>query len=224
MQQYALQTTTAGNAGFLTAVYIVIVPVVAWIFTRHRPRGVVVVAALVSIVGAWLLAGGGAPASWSQGDLIVLLSDVVWAVHINLVGHFSRAGSRPLFLAFLQSVLTGALTLPFALALEPVHLQSIAQGLWPILYAGVVSSGIAFTLQVIAQRHTPAAEAALIMSLECVFAALSGAVLLGERLGPEQQMGAALVLVGVVLVEAGPLLRRALALRAGEGRGGHQAR
>jgi drug/metabolite transporter (DMT)-like permease len=207
MQQVALESTTAGNAGFLTAVYIVVVPLVAWLFTGHRPRPIVLLATFVGLAGAWLLAGGGAPSGWGRGDLIILASDLVWALHINLVSRYSRSGARPLFLAAVQSALTGLITLPAACVLEPVGLPAILDALPSILYAGVVSSGIAFTLQVIAQRHTPAAEAALIMSLECVFAAAAGAILLGEAFGPAERAGAALILASVVLVEAGPIFK-----------------
>jgi len=210
MQQVALETTTAGNAGFLTAVYIVIVPLVSWAFTGQRPRRVVLVATLLAICGAWLLTGGGSLSSWTRGDLIVLASDLVWASHINLVSHVSRSSSRPLLLATIQSAVTGLVTLPAALVLEPLDLAAVTAALPSLLYASVLSSGLAYTLQVIAQRHTPAAEAALIMSLECVFAAIAGAIVLHEAFGPAQRIGAALILASVVLVEAGPILRRAL--------------
>jgi len=209
LQQIALVTTSASNGGFLTAVYIVIVPLVAWVFTRRPPRPVVLAATLIALGGAWLLAGASSGGGWNRGDLIILGSDLIWALHITLVGHYARGGARPVFLALMQNGITGLASLPVALLLEPFDVPGLLAVAPAILYGGIVSSGIAFTLQVIAQRHTPSAEAALIMSLECVFAAIAGALLLGERLSGAAWAGAALILVSVVLVEAGPLLRRA---------------
>ncbi len=205
LQQVGLETTSAGNAGFLTAVYIVLVPFGAWMATRVAPTRIVLAAATIALVGAWLLAGGDA-GGWRGGDLVILASDFVWAAHITLVGHFARAGARPVFLAFVQCALTGLVSLPLALALEPVQAGAILAAAPSILYAGIVSSGIAFTLQITAQRHTPPAEAALILSLESVFAALAGHFLLGEQMTLVATAGAALILAGIVLVELGPLL------------------
>ena len=100
----------------------------------------------------------------------------------------------------------GIVALPFALVWQPVSMHDVMNGLPAILYAGIVSSGIAFTFQIVAQRHTPPAEAALIMSLESVFAAIAGAILLGEMLTIRAAIGAFLIMLGVVMVETGPLL------------------
>jgi len=207
LQQTAMASTSATNAGFLTAVYMVLVPFVAWLVTRRPPRALVLLACAVALYGAWLLAGSAAgDAHWSRGDLLVLVSDLIWAVHITLIAQFRAIASRPMLLSTLQCAITGILALPFALAWQPVTFADVMGGLPAILYAGIVSSGIAFTLQIVAQRHTPPAEAALIMSLESVFAAVAGAAFLGEMLTVRAAIGAFLIMLGVVLVEAGPLL------------------
>lgn len=215
LQQIGVGGTTATNAGFLTAAYVVLVPFVAWAFTRRPPRRLVLVAAGVALYGAWLLGGGTSLGAWSSGDLAVLLADLVWALHIALIAHFRGLTERPMLLSLLQCAITAAWSLPPALFLQPPGLAQLAAA-WPaIAYAGIVSSGLAFTLQIVAQRHTPPAEAALIMSLECVFAAVAAAALLHESLGLRQSCGALLIVASIVLVEAGPLalVNRALPAR-----------
>ena len=111
-----------------------------------------------------------------------------------------------MLLSFTQCLVTGLVALPAALLLQPPTLPDLVGALPAIAYAGIVSSGIAFTLQIVAQAHTPPAEAALIMCLESVFSAVAGAIMLGEMLTLRAALGAFLIMTGVVLVEAGPLL------------------
>jgi drug/metabolite transporter (DMT)-like permease len=210
LQQIGLQTTSATNAGFLTAVYLVVVPFVAWGFSRQPPRVPVLLACAIALLGAWLLAEGAQLGHWQRGDLIILSSDLVWALHITLVGHCRGLAARPMTLSFLQCAITGAISLPAALLWQPADLAAIGAVLPAVAYAGIVSSGFAFTLQIVAQQHTPPAEAALIMSLESVFAAFAGAWLLHEGLTLRASIGAGLILLGVVLVETAPLLLGAL--------------
>jgi drug/metabolite transporter (DMT)-like permease len=218
LQQTGLTSTSATNAGFLTAIYMVVVPFVAWIVTRRAPRPFVLLACAVAMVGAWLLEGGTA-GGWSTGDAIILGSDFIWAMHIALIAHFQRFAARPILLCCLQCGVTGLVSMPAALLWQPASWDAFVACLPALAYAGVVSSGIAFTLQIVAQRHTPPAEAALIMSLESVFAAIAGAIVLRESLSLIAMLGAVLILAGVVLVETGPLLSAFLErLRAGRAR------
>lgn len=208
IQQIGIVSTTATNAGFLTAIYVVMVPVVGWALHRNRPRLTVVASCCVSLLGAWMLEQGGESTSWGMGDALILFSDIFQAVQIILVERFLSRHSRPLLLSFLQYAVITVLALAGAFIFEPI----VPAGIWAvmpsILYAGVLSGGVAFTLQIVAQRHTPAAEAAIIMSLESLFAALAGAWLMGDRLGPIGLSGCALILAGVLLVQLVPLLRR----------------
>lgn len=206
LQQIGLVTTTATNGGFLTALYVVMVPFMVWLLTRRLPRVTVVIACIVSIVGAWLLAEKGQARTWNTGDMLVVAADVAWALAIALVAEFLQRTDRPYFLSFSQFLVTALLSLVWGLGTEPVVISGITAALPAILYAGVLSSGVAYTLQIIAQRHTPAPEAALIMSLESVFAALAGALILSERLTPLAAVGCGLILLGVAMVELGPLL------------------
>lgn len=207
-QQIGIVSTTTTNAGFLTAIYVVLVPVVGWALHRSKPRLAVVASCAVSLAGAWMLEQGGEVQPWGFGDVIILVSDIFQALQIILVERFLARHSRPLLLSFLQYAVIAALSFPLAFAFETVSWDGIVTAGPSILYAGLLSGGIAFTLQIVAQRHTPAAEAAIIMSLESVFAALAGAWLMGDRLGLSGYAGCGLILAGVLLVQLAPLLRR----------------
>lgn len=204
MQQIGMLTTSATNAGFLTAIYVVMVPIVAWFMTRRLPKASVAIACALSLAGAWLLEQNGAN-GWSVGDLWVLLSDFLSALQIILVARFLTHCNRPFLLSFVQYLVCGLIGLVGGVLTEPVELNGIIAAGPAILYAGLLSGGVGFTLQIIAQRHTPPAEAAIIMSLECVFAALAGALLLGDQLTLYGGAGCAVILAGVLLVQLAPL-------------------
>ncbi len=212
LQQIGLVTTTATNGGFLTALYVVMVPFILWLMARQRPRSIIVLACAISIIGAWLLADNGQAKTWRLGDLLVVVADVAWALAITLVADFLQRTDRVYFLSFAQFAVTAVLALACGFLSEPVVITGITTALPAILYAGLLSGGVAYTLQIIAQKHTPAPEAALIMSLESVFAALAGALILSERLTPLAAVGCALILLGVAVVEIGPALSRRMKL------------
>jgi drug/metabolite transporter (DMT)-like permease len=204
LQQAGLVSTSATNGGFLTALYVIFVPVIVWIITGAPPRFVVLIAGVVSIAGAWLLTEKGQFQLWSAGDTLVVVADVAWAAAISLIPVFLRRVERPFFLVFTQHGVVAVLSLIGGLSFEPFSTEGLALALPSILYAGLCSGGIAYTLQILAQKYTPPAEAALILSLESVFAAVSGAVLLSERLTSAAMLGCALIFLGVILVEVGP--------------------
>ncbi|HEY1773350.1 MAG TPA: DMT family transporter [Gammaproteobacteria bacterium] len=212
LQQIGLVTTSATNAGFLTALYVVMVPFTVWIVSRQTPRSIVLLACGISIVGAWLLTDDGQSRHWSLGDILIVVSDVSWAVAITVIGIFMQRTQRPFFLSLMQYSITAVLALAAGFIFESPTLAGTRAALGAVLYAGLLSGGVAYTLGVIAQKHTPAAEAALIMCLESVFAALAGAVMLHERLTLLAATGCGLILLAVVLVEVGPMLLRKLKL------------
>jgi drug/metabolite transporter (DMT)-like permease len=208
LQQVALVTASATNGGFLTALYVVLIPFTTWLISRDPIRPLVIAACAICVAGAWLLTDTGAERTFAEGDLLLVVSDIPWAFGITLVAVFQRRAPRPFFLSFLQYAICGVAAGILALIFEDVTWAALTASLYPILYAGILSGGLGFTLQVIAQSHTPPAEAGLIMSLESVFAAMAGAALLSERLTPLALSGCALILAGVVMVEAGPALHR----------------
>jgi drug/metabolite transporter (DMT)-like permease len=208
MQQVGLLMTTVTNAGFITSLYIAFVPFVAWAIIRTAVRPLVLVAVAVSLLGAWLLADHGAATRLSAGDFLVLGSAGLFALHIVLVSIFQKAAHRPFFLSFTQYAVVALIAGAVGSAVEPIDWQMVRAALPSVAYAGLLSGGVGYTLQIVAQRYTPATEAALIMSLESVFAAVAAAVLLGERLTLLATLGCGLILLGVVMVEIVPLLPR----------------
>jgi len=208
LQQAGIETTTATNAGFLTASYVVLTPFVVWALSGARPRVVVVLGGLVSLVGAWLLASGGGLGAPNPGDALVLLADFAWATGIALTPIFLAHAGRPLLLAFVQYAVCAGLAALSSAVLESMPPGALSATAPTILFAGVVSSAIAYTIQIFAQAHTPPAEAALILALESVFAALAGALLLSERLSAIGALGCVLILFGAAAAEFAPLFGR----------------
>lgn len=203
-QQIGIIGTSVTNSGFLTALYVPLVPIVAWLLCARPAHWVVWPAAAGSLLGTWLL-GGARFADVTTGDLWVTLSAVFWAFQVTLVGiHAARSG-RPLTLAAVQFAGCGGLAVAAAAMFEPLSLTAIRAAAPELLYAGGLSVGVAFTLQVVGQRYTHPATAAIIMSSEAVFAALAGAMVLGESLGLLGLIGAALILASLIAVELVPL-------------------
>jgi len=212
MQQTAMITVSATTAGFLTALYVVIVPFATWVLTREVVRPIVMLACIVAVIGAWILTATSGGFTWGSGESLLLASVVMWAFWIAMVAIFLKRANRPFLMAFVQFGITAVIALAAVPLFEPRGFAGVTEALPALLYTGLLSGAVAFTLQGIAQRYTPPAEAALIMSLESVFAAIAGAVLLNERLESIAVVGCALILAGVIAAEIGPTLlkRRSL--------------
>ena len=208
LQQIGIQYTSVTNAGFLTALYVPMVPLLSWALLRHLPHWSVWPGALACVAGAWLLSGAEKLAI-STGDLWVAASALPWAFHVLLVGRVADRMNAPFLVATGQFLVCGALALVWALAAEPVTLAGVHAALGPMLYGGVLSVGVAFTAQVVAQRHAHASDAAIILSAETVFAALFGYLVLGERLGTTGMIGCGLILAAMLSIQVLPLLRPA---------------
>lgn len=203
LQQTSLITTSVTNAGFLTSLYILFTPFAAMLFTHERPGAGVWPAAALGLAGAWLL-GGGLGGGFVVGDALVTVGAVLWSVQIVLVGLAMRTVDRPLLLVSAQY---GALVLgagAWAIVFDPIDWAAVQGALPEILYAGIVSGGIGYTLQAMAQRHTEASDAAILFSAEAPFAALFGMWLLGDRLTPGQWAGSAAIFAAVLMVQLWP--------------------
>ncbi|WP_321344485.1 DMT family transporter [Breoghania sp.] len=207
LQQSALVLTTVTNAGFLTALYVVMVPFFGAALFRDMPHPAVWPASIASLAGIYLL-GGGHLDGLNWGDGLVIVCAVFWALHVVLVGRVGISSGRPLALAFAQFAVVGVLALLPGLAFEEVSLAGIGAIWFELFYTGILSGGFAFTLQIIAQRWTKAADAAIILSAEALFAALCGAVVLGERLDAMGLVGCALIFGSIVAVQLAPLITR----------------
>ncbi|WP_028032668.1 DMT family transporter [Chelativorans sp. J32] len=205
-QQVGLLTTTVTNSGFLTGLYVVMVPFLGVLISRQWPNAIVWPAALTALSGIWLLSGGSVVALKS-GDWLTILCAVCWALQVVFIARAASESGRPVTLAVTQFVITAVISLVVAFALEPVVPSAIRAALPEILYAGIFSGGIAFTLQVVGQRYTTAPQAAIFLSTEAVFAALFGAIFLGERLPPAGLAGCALIFSAILMVELVPALK-----------------
>lgn len=211
MQQIGMLTTSVTNAGFLTALYIPLVPVFGWIALRHVPHWTTWFAALGCMVGTWLLTGGGSTAglfNFKTGDWWVIASSLPWAAHVMLVGRAANRLHGAMLVACGQFIACSALALVLGVASEPVSAHGAWQALGAIAYTGILSVGLGFTLQVVAQRHTRAADSAIVLSSETVFAAAFGAVFMGDRIGATGLAGCALILACVLIVQLQPLVGR----------------
>lgn len=207
LQQAGLTMTTVTNGGFLTSLYVLFVPLIMVVVTLHRPHPVVWLCVPMALVGVWFLNGGGID-SFNFGDLLVIGSAVCWAVQVLLIGSLSRDTGLPVTLSVICFAATAAFSTIGAFATETPDLAA-AQSAWvEILYAGILSTAVAFTFQAVAQQYVPPANAAIILSAEGLFAALGGALILGERLPPVGYAGAALLFLSIVLVETVPALTR----------------
>ena len=208
MQQVGMVTTTVTNAGFLTALYIPLVPVLGWIAARHLPHWTTWLAAGGCVAGSWLLTGGGSLSNFRTGDWWVIASSLPWALHVMLVGRAANRLHGAMLVACGQFIACSVLALTFGLATEPVTAHGVAQALGAIVYTGVLSVGLGFTLQVVAQRHTRPADSAIVLSSETVFAAAARAVFMGDRIGTSGLVGCALILACVLMVQLQPIVWR----------------
>ena len=207
LQQIGMTTATATNGGFLTALYVVLTPLVVWMLTGRRAAWFVFLACALSIVGAWALATNGSTLHLASADTMLLVADIGWAFLIALTSLFLARTPRPFMLAFTQSVVCLALGIASAGLFEVTNLQGLQATAVALGYAGIVAGGFGFTIQLLALGHNPPSEAALILSLEGVFGSLAGAWQLGERLSVIAMLGCALITLGVVIVEIVPAIR-----------------
>jgi len=200
LQQIGLVSTTAGKAGFITALYIIIVPIFG-IFLKRKIRPIVWLAAVLGIFGLYLLSIKSQDGfSISKGDFFVLLSAFAFAVHILVVDHFSPKADG-IKLSCIQFLSCGLIAIPFMLILEHPQIPQILACWLPILYAGVISCGGAYTFQILGQKYTEPTVASLILSLESVFAAIAGALLLGETMMPREVWGCVIVFTAIILAQ-----------------------
>ncbi len=214
LQQLGLLATTVTKAGFLTALYVVFVPLILLSFLRERQAFIIWPASAIALFGIFLLSGGNIT-SLNWGDWLVIGCAVFWALHVILVGKIGGASGTPVTMACLQFFICGILgmaghwVVPLFGVFEPAASWQIIMAALPeILYAGIFAGGLAFTLQAIGQQYTSEAAAAILLASESLFAAMFGAWFLGERLGAIGYVGCGLIFAALVLVELKPTARR----------------
>ncbi len=196
LQQVGIVYTTAGKAGFITGLYVILVPILG-LFLGQRSGRNTWIGALGASAGLYLLSIE-PPLAIARGDALVLASALFWAGHVLLIGRLSRQIDWAA-LAFLQYLTCSVLSTGVAFLTEPIALQPLFDAALPIAYGGVLSVGVAYTLQVVAQRQAPAGHAAIILSLETVFAALGGWLLLDETMPLRGVLGCALIFAGILV-------------------------
>lgn len=205
LQQAAMSSVPAGNAAFITGLYMVFVPLIA-AFRGHRSSASTIVGVVSSVIGLYLIAVTDA-FTIGSGEVLLIISTLVWAGQILVIDHYGAVSA--LRLAAVQFITCSVLSSVGALFIDPAPFTGIDQAIIPILYGGILSVGIAFTLQVVGQRDALATHAALIMAMESVFGAIGGALLLGESLGLRGYIGAVLMAGGIVISQLGVARRSA---------------
>lgn len=213
LQQAGLAFTTAGKAGFITGLYVVLVPILLALFWKEKIYWFSWLASLVAVVGLFFLSLT-EELQLAPGDGLELAGAFVWACHVVLVGKLANKVDV-LRLAFFQYLVCGVMSLAVGLVFESGTWNGLSSNLiWAVLYTGVISVGVAYTLQLVGQKFAPATDAAIIMSGEAVFAALAGWVFLSELLTPRQILGSVLILTAMFLAQA----KTIFALRNGAGK------
>lgn len=203
-QQIGIVYTTAGNAGFITGLYIILVPIMG-IGMGSRTGPLTWAAAGTALIGLYLISVKGGYLL-ALGDLLVFFSAFFWALHVHIIG-FAASRFDVLMLSIIQYGVTALLSLAGGLLLEPVNFEAILNAGPAIVYGGVMSVGVAYTLQIVGQKGAHPAHAAIILSLEGAFAALGGWLILGETLSPRQMLGAGLMLGAMLAVQLAQLLK-----------------
>ncbi len=206
LQQMGLVTTTAGKAGFITALYVVLVPVAAWFLFRKNPGKVIWLGVAIAVIALWLLCmPAGGSFALQGGDLLTLGCAVAFTFQILCVDHYAPRVSS-VKLARDEFLVTGGLSMVIALATETITCEGIREALIPILYTGILSGAAGYTLQVLGQRDTDPTVASLLMCLEAVFAVLTGVLLLGEKMTAREAVGCILMFTAVILAQLSPVI------------------
>lgn len=201
LQQVGIAYTTVAKAGFITALYIIIVPILG-IFLKIKAGLKIWISVVIALVGLYLLCMKGS-LSLSKGDFLILICSICFAIHIMVVDHFTEkvSGTK---LSCIQFLFAGALSSVLMFLFEEPHWADIGAAWLPICYAGILSCGVAYTFQIIGQRGTDPTIASLILSLESVVSVLAGWILLGETLSPREILGCVLMFGAIILAQINP--------------------
>ena len=198
-QQMGIVYTTAGKAGFITALYMLFVPILSFILFKKKNTWLVWTGVLIGVIGMYLLCITD-DFSLTYGDMLVCICALLFSCHILCCDHFVRLGN-PLFISAIQFTTVAVISSVAAFIAEEPSWQKVISAAIPILYCGIVSGGIGYTLQMIAQKYTDPTIASLLMSLESVFAVIAGALLLGERMTARELAGCIIMFAAIVLVQ-----------------------
>ena len=207
IQQTSLLYTNIANAAFFTVFYVPLVPIILFIIYKIKVHWSIWPSILLCIIGVYFLSDF-SNSEILIGDSLVILCSVFWALHIIFAGKFMEKFDIPIFFAALQAILVGMYSLLFALLFEEINLTNILLENYSIIYAGFLSGGIAFTLQMYAQKNIEEAPAAIIYSLEGVYAALAGWIILNQMLDFSNILGCFIILIAVILSQITPSFKK----------------
>ena len=207
VQQAALLYTDVANAAFFTIFYVPIVPIILFLFYSKSIHWSIWPSVLFCIMGVYLLSDF-SNASMRLGDGLVILCALFWSLHIIFIGTFIRNFDLPLFFGALQALVVAFFSTIFAAIFETIIIANILNEIVSIVYAGALSGGVAFTLQIYAQKNISAAPAAIIFSLEAVFATVAAWIILNQVLGIDNVIGCFLILFGVLLSQIAPIYKK----------------
>ena len=198
-QQMGVVYTTAGKAGFITAMYMLLVPIINFVFFKKKNTWLVWTGVLIGVFGMYLLCIKDG-FSLTYGDTLVCICALLFSGHILCCDHFVQLGN-PIQISAIQFTTTAVISSIIAWIVEAPSPEKIVSAAIPILYCGIVSGGVGYTLQMIAQKFTDPTIASLLMSLESVFAVIAGAILLGERMTSRELAGCIVMFAAIVLVQ-----------------------
>ena len=199
IQQMGLVYTPAGKAGFITAMYMLLVPIISFLVFKKKNSWLVWIAVLIGVCGMYLLCITEG-FSLTYGDTLVCICAVLYSGHILSCDHFVQLGN-PIRISAIQFVTAAVLSGIVAFITEDPSWDKVISAAIPILYCGIVSGGIGYTLQIVAQKFTDPTIASLLMSLESVFAVIAGAILLNERMSSREMTGCIVMFVAIILVQ-----------------------
>lgn len=197
LQQFGINNTSASKAGFITSLYAIIVPFLS-VFLHKKIRPIVWLSVVISLIGLYLLNYSAEGLSINIGDIQLMLCALAFAFQILIIDHYSDHVNGVLMSAT-QFIVSGILSIVCMFLFEKPQINAILASWWPIVYAGVFSSAIAYTLQIVGQRYVPPTEASLIFCLESVFSLLAGTIFLHERMKVINYIGCLLIFIAVVL-------------------------
>jgi drug/metabolite transporter (DMT)-like permease len=207
VQQAALLYTDVANAAFFTIFYVPMVPIILFLFYSKSPHWSIWPSVLFCIAGVYLLSDF-SNATVRLGDSLVIFCAFFWSLHIIFIGNFIKVFNLPLFFGALQALIVSLISFIFAIYFETITFENILNESASIIYAGALSGGVAFTLQIYAQKNISPAPAAIIFSLEGVFAAVAAWIILNQILGLNNVIGCALILTGVILSQIAPIYKK----------------
>ena len=198
-QQMGIVYTSAGKAGFITAMYMLLVPIIGAVFFKKKNTWLVWLAVAIGVVGMYLLCIT-ERLSLTKGDALICVCAVLFSGHILCIDHFVQKGD-PVRISAIQFATVTVISAVLAGILEEPTTAKLISAAVPILYCGLISGGVGYTLQIVAQKFTDPTIASLLMSLESVFAVIAGALILGERMNLRETLGCVILFTAIVLVQ-----------------------